>query len=74
MNDLLPFTHADEGIGSTHNACRAQSERYGESVECCSCSEHDCENDMGNFCRDSGCPYYILGAVHKKSTSGCKYE
>lgn len=71
MNDLLPFTHGQEG---THSACIAQMNRLGDKVTCCVCNNHDCESDMDNFCRDTDCPYYIMSAVHQKYVSGCKYE
>ena len=70
MNDLMPFEHGEEG---THYSCRAQSEKYGSSVRCCGCSEHDCESDLANFCGDRDCPLFVVGGTHRKGITNCKY-
>lgn len=70
MNDLLPFKHGQEG---THSACRSQVEKYGGGVRCCSCTGHDCENDLDNFCSDKDCPIFVQGGTHKKGMTLCKY-
>ena len=43
MNDLMPYRHGDEGVGSTHSVCNKHN--IGGKSVCCECSgKTDCSN------------------------------
>lgn len=41
MNDLRPYRHGDEGVGSTHIACQNRLEKEGGKATCCECNPHE---------------------------------
>lgn len=42
FDDLKPFTHGEEGNGSTHYACAEIANSDGET-RCCECTGHSCQ-------------------------------